>query len=355
MRKFLFAATSVGSLGSGFGGGAELTLYNMAKELRQRGYDVEVMAATGSSLSEIPVIEIKGNVQIPAQTQDRQTPIILPPNSLLAQMWEYARSHQDDYDLILNFAYDWLPLYLTPFFRCPVAHIIGMSSISQFMDEAIINLVQTFPQQVAFHTHAQAETFGLRNQRCLLNGFDMEAYTFCPTPQPQLAWVSRISPEKGLEDAIAAAQQVKMPLKVMGMMQDPDYWKTVRAQYPDAEVEYLGFLGQSELQAALGTCQGMLMTQKWVEAFGNVVIEALACGVPTLAYRRGGPSEIIEDGKTGFLIEPDNINDLVAKIPRLKELNRQDCRQAAEETFSLTAIGDRLENWLQDIFARQST
>jgi UDP-glucose:tetrahydrobiopterin glucosyltransferase len=350
--KFLFAATSVGSLGSGFGGGAELTLYNIARELRRRGYEVEVMAGVGSELPDIPIIPIQGQVQIPAQTQDRETPMMLPPNSLLANMWEYARSHQDEYDLILNFAYDWLPIYLTSFFKVPVAHIIGMSSISQFMDEAVINLAHQFPLQVAFHTHSQAETFGLKNTRCLFNVFDLEAYHFCPTPKRQLAWVARISPEKGLEDAIEAANQVKMPLKVMGMMQDPDYWQKVCSQYPDADVEYLGFLPQSELQEVLGSCQGMLMTHKWIEAFGNVVIEALACGVPTLGYRRGGPAEIIQDGETGFLIEPDNVSELVRMIPRLETINRQKCRQVAEEKYSLTAIGDRVEHWFKDIFLR---
>jgi UDP-glucose:tetrahydrobiopterin glucosyltransferase len=342
-------ATSVGALGSGFGGGAELTLYNIARELKQRGYEIEVIAAAGSTLPDISIIPIEGNVQIPAQTQERDTPILLPPNSLLANIWEYVRSHQDRYDLILNFAYDWLPIYLTPFFRCPVAHIIGMSSISDFMDQVVINLAHQFPKQIAFHTQAQAETFGLKKMRYLSNGIDVDAYRFSPTPQRQLAWVSRISPEKGLEDAIAAAQMVKMPLKVMGMLQDPDYWQAVCKQYPDADVEYLGFLSQTELQKALGACQGMLMTQKWIEAFGNVVIEAMACGVPTLAYRRGGPAEIIADGKTGFLIEPDNIADLVAKINRLEEIDRYACRQAAENQFSLKAIGDRVEQWLQEI------
>ncbi|WP_416244507.1 glycosyltransferase family 4 protein [Crocosphaera sp. XPORK-15E] len=351
MVKILFAATSVGFLGSGFGGGAELTLYNIATALQRRGYEVEVMAAAGSKLPDIPVIEIEGNVQISAQTQDRNTPIILPPNSLLANMWEYARSQQNRYDLIFNLAYDWLPIYLTPFFQCPVAHIIVMSSISQFMDEAVIKLAHEYPLQVAFYTHAQIETFGLKNVRLLSNAIDVEAYSFSPTAKNQLAWVSRISPEKGLEDAIAAAQQVKMPLKVMGMMQDPDYWQAICNKYPDVDVEYLGFLSQPALQEALGSCKGMLMTQKWVEAFGKVVIEALACGVPVIAYRRGGPAEIIQDGKTGFLIEPDSIPDLVAKIPRLDEINRQTCRLQAEDEFSLTAMGDRVERWIQDILS----
>jgi UDP-glucose:tetrahydrobiopterin glucosyltransferase len=89
----------------------------------------------------------------------------------------------------------------------------------------------------------------------------------------------------------------------------------------------------------------MLMTPRWVEAFGNVAIEALACGVPVIAYRRGGPAEIITDGKTGFLVEPDSVEGLVAAIGRLDEIDRADCRHAAETVFSQSAWGNVVESW----------
>jgi len=93
----------------------------------------------------------------------------------------------------------------------------------------------------------------------------------------------------------------------------------------------------------------MLMTPRWVEAFGNVAIEALACGVPVIAYNRGGPAEIIQDGKTGFLVEPDSVVGLVNAITRLDEIDRHTCRKQAEAEFSLEALGDRFEQWFRDI------
>jgi UDP-glucose:tetrahydrobiopterin glucosyltransferase len=86
-----------------------------------------------------------------------------------------------------------------------------------------------------------------------------------------------------------------------------------------------------------------------VEAFGNVAIEALACGVPVISYRRGGPAEIIQAGRTGFLVEPDSVNGLVEAIARLDEIDRYTCRQQAEAEFSLEALGDRFETWFRDI------
>jgi UDP-glucose:tetrahydrobiopterin glucosyltransferase len=212
--KLLFVSSPVGALGSGVGGGVELTLGNAAQEMHHRGHQVTILAPAGSVVQDIPLIEIAGNPQISAQTQDYQSPVNLPSNSVLGNMWDYVRQEQQSYDLVVNFAYDWLPFYLTPFLNCPVAHLVSMASVSAAMDQVIIHLAQQLPRNVAFHTYAQAATFGLgQDSPCLGNGIDVSLYDFCPDPQPQLAWVGRISPEKALEDAVEAAAIAQMPLK----------------------------------------------------------------------------------------------------------------------------------------------
>nr|WP_323368495.1 glycosyltransferase [Synechococcus elongatus] len=158
--------------------------------------------------------------------------------------------------------------------------------------------------------------------------------------------MGRLAPEKGLEDAIQAAQQAGLPLRVWGALTEPDYWQTLQQRFGDRAVSYQGFVSTAELQQGLGRCQGLLMTPKWVEAFGNVAIEALACGVPVIAYARGGPLEIIEQGKSGWLVEPDRIEALVDAIGQLSAIDRQRCRERAEAEFSLVAMGRRLEAWL---------
>lgn len=301
---------------------------------------------------ELPIIEIPGDLQTIAQSQERQASITMPGNSVLANMWEYARQVQTDYDLIVNFAYDWLPFYLTPFFSCPIAHFVSMGSLYEAMDRIVAQVAEQFPGTIAFYTPSQAATFALKQQcPCLGSGIDLSLYEFCPQPQPQLAWLGRIAREKGLEDAIAAAKIVNLPLKIMGKIQDREYWQQCQ-NYGD--VEYLGFLSTTQMQQQLRQCRAMLMTPRWVEAFGNVAIEALACGVPVISYRRGGPAEIIQDGKTGFLVEPDSVNGLVNAIARLDEIDRATCRQQAETEYSLQALGDRFEQWFRDILNAKS-
>ena len=304
--KLLLMSTPVGALGTGQGGGVELTVQNIAQELQQRGHKLEVVAPEGSFLTGVAVTGIAGNAQIAVQTQTRDVPIILPENSTLGNMWEYARQVQGQYDLIVNFAFDWLPFYLTPFFTTPIAHFISMGSMTQAADEIMERAAKLHPDRIGVYTKSQAETFAFAEVcEILSSAIDLNLYDFCATPGDSLAWLGRIAPEKALEDAVAAASITKVPLKIYGKIQDQEYWQQIQQDFPDAPIEYMGFLNTADLQRELGQARALLMTPRWIEAFGNVAIEALACGVPVIAYSRGGPSEIVRDGKTGFLVNLD--------------------------------------------------
>lgn len=348
--RLLFLSTPVGPLGSGLGGGVELTLRTVAQELHSRGHELKVVAPWGSQLDGIDLVQIEGVSQSTAQTQTRDAPIVLPSQAVLANMWAYARQVQSQYDVLVNFAYDWLPFYLTPWFKTAIAHFISMGSLTEALDAAMQTTAEQFPGTIGVYTQAQAHTFSFGSHcRCLGSGIELEQYQFGPEPGPWLAWMGRISPEKGLEDAIAAAQASQTPLKIMGKLENEAYWQQILHDYPAAPIEYLGFLSTQQLQSVLRQCRALLMTHRWVEAFGNVAIEALACGVPVIAYRRGGPAEIVQDGKTGWLVEPDSVTGLVQAIQRIDEIDRQLCRQQAETQYSLPALGDRFEQWLFDM------
>ncbi|WP_088892858.1 glycosyltransferase family 4 protein [Leptolyngbya ohadii] len=345
--RILFVSTTVGALGSGLGGGVELTLRNIGLALKSRGHEITVLAPAESISSGLNIVQIPGELQPTAQTQGRDAPIVLPPNSVLGNLWQTAYQQQHNYDVLLNFAYDWLPFYLTPFFDRPIAHLVSMGSLTDAMDQIIGQTLEQFPASIGVHSKAQAETFPF-GERCrvLGNGLDLSLYQFRAEADRALGWVGRIAPEKGIEDAIEAAQQTGLPLKIWGAMPDKDYWRSICERHPNAVFSYEGFLSTEQLQRSLGQCRGLLMTPKWVEAFGNVAIEALACGVPVIAYRRGGPAEIVQDGRTGWLVEPDSVSGLVDAIQKLDKIDRQICRLSAEQNYSMQAMGERVEGWL---------
>jgi UDP-glucose:tetrahydrobiopterin glucosyltransferase len=353
--RLLFLSTPVGPLGSGQGGGVEQMVPNLATVLQQWGYRVTIVAPEGSVVDGVAVVQVAGALQPAAHHQPRDAGVTLPGQSVLANMWHYAWHARDQYDLIVNFTYDWLSFYLTPCFNQPIAHLVSMGSLTDAMDAAIGEVVERYPSTTAMHTRAQANTFTFgKDCRILGCGLDISRYSFCDTPGPWLGWMGRISPEKGLEDAVSAAIQSQYTLRVLGKIEDYPYWQMIHDRYPNPPMDYLGFQPTNQLQAMIGPCQALLMSHRWVEAFGIVAIEALACGVPVISYRRGGPTEIIIDGKTGWLVEPDSVDGLVDAIARIPLLDRRACRQQAEDQYSLAAMGKRFEQWFLDILTQRA-
>ena len=356
----LFVSTPVGPLGSGVGGGVELTIQNLIQVLASRSHHVRVAAPLGSRLPGVDAatfVQIPGSWQPTAQSQSSPGGVVF--NSALSNAWEYARQYQKEVDLIVNFAYDWLPFYLTPFFETPIAHFVSMSALSDSTEPkpvafAIGQVAQSFPGTIGSYTRSQADSFCLPIRWEILGGaIALSQYQFQSQPSNYLAWVGRIAPEKGLEDAIAAVIQSNHALKIFGKLEHPQYWQSlqpyIQQASSNAPIQYCGFLPTSALQAQLGKSKALIMTPKWLEAFGLVTIEALACGVPVISYNRGGPGEIIENGRTGWLVEQDNINGLVSAIASIPDINRALCRQWAEKHYSLSAWGKRFERWFNQI------
>lgn len=360
VMRLLLLSTPVGPLGSGMGGGVELTVANLARVLTDLGHRVAVAAPVGSSLHSsaqagdlIELIQIPGGWQTTAQTQDRLAPTIV--SETLANAWDYARQAQAQYDLLVNFAYDWLPFYLTPFFTTPVAHFVSMGSLNDRLDDAILQLSTHAPGTLGAYTRAQANTFAktpAEHWQILGSAIDIEQYEYCDRPENHLAWVGRISPEKGLEDAVAAAIEAERSLKIFGKIEDAAYWQHIQQHFiQSAPIEYCGFLPTAQLQKALGRAQALLMTPHWIEAFGMVAIEALACGVPVIAYNQGGPVEIVQQGRTGWLVEPQGVDELVGAIAKINLIDRRWCRLQAETQYSLSAWGKGFEQWFYQIIS----
>ncbi|MEL7330596.1 MAG: glycosyltransferase [Cyanobacteria bacterium J06560_2] len=352
----------MGPLGSGLGGGVELTVANLIKVLHRRGHQIAVVTPAGAKRSAVgiapeavEIIQVPGSLQPTAQTQGRDAPVVT--SEALSNAWDYAQRYQSEYDLLVNFAYDWLPFSLTAQLTTPVAHFVSMGSLSDRLDEAIAQTADQFPGTLAAYTHAQVNTFAaccpLSQWKILGCGLNLSQYEYRPQPGKALAWVGRISPEKGLEDAIAAALKARQPLNIFGKMEDGAYWQSLQFQIGqaarEAPITYCGFLPTDALQKRLGHCRALLVTPHWVEAFGIVAIEALACGVPVIAYRDGGLVEIVCDGRTGWLVTPGDVDGLVSAISKVDAINRADCRAQAEKYYGLERWGQRFEQWFYKI------
>ncbi|MCT0225799.1 glycosyltransferase [Synechococcus sp. CS-1328] len=354
--RVLVVSTPVGWLGSGLGGGVELTAASLVAGLLQRGHAVTVLAGAPSQLPagcDAARLWCEGGVSQPSwQHCGREAAVQIPAEALLGHLWRRALAEQAGFDVLINLGYDWLPLWLTPHTSTPLAHLVSMGSVSTAMDAVIAEIARSHPQHLAFHTASQASDFDLAGApRLVGNGFDLDRYQFQPNADAVLGWAGRIAPEKGLEDAAAVAARLQRPLWIWGVREDEAYARWVEASVPTGTLEWRGFLPTERLQQELGRCAVLLNTPKWNEAYGNVVVEAMACGVPVATYARGGPGELVQEGVNGCLAPPEDREALAAAVERAWQIPRHQPRAWAECHCSRSAFAERIEDWLNAVLA----
>ncbi len=352
--RIVLISTPIGFLGSGKGGGVELTLNSLVSGLLSLGHAVEVIAPKNSKLykgnEKAKLHFVEGEDQISWQHQKFNSPVSIPDNSLLAGMLEKGLEIAKKGDLLLNMSYDWLPIWMTLNVEIPIAHIISMGSESSVIYNLISKVHAKFPNNFAFHSKIQANDYPFIKKPIIIgNGFKLDNYTFQDTVKGHLAWVGRVAPEKGLEDAVYVANELGEKLNVWGVIEDETYALKIEQSFPRGTIDWMGFLSTDELQKELGKCRVLLNTPKWNEAYGNVVVEALACGVPVVAYKRGGPSEIIQHGQTGYLTEPDNKKNLLSYVKIIEKIKRKNCRAWVEQNASTEIFANKVMKWLNKL------
>ncbi len=349
--RVVLISTPIGFLGSGKGGGVELTLNSLVSGLLSLGHSVEVIAPKNSKLysgnEKATLYLVDGEDQISWQHQNYNSPVSIPENSLLVGMLEKGLDLAKKADVLLNMSYDWLPIWMTLNVDIPIAHIISMGSESSVISNLISKVYAKHPYNFAFHSKIQADDYPFIKKPIIIgNGFKLDNYTFQNSLNGPLAWVGRVAPEKGLEDAVYVANKLGEKLKVWGVKEDEIYASKIEQSFPKGTIDWMGFLSTNELQEELGKCRALLNTPKWNEAFGNVVVEALACGVPVIAYKRGGPSEIIQHGETGYLVDPDDKNNMLSYVEIIEKIERKKCREWVEKNASTDIFANKVVNWL---------
>ena len=234
--------------------------------------------------------------------------------------------------------------------KTPIAHLISMGNESEVIIKVIEEVYEKYPKNFAFHSKVQSLDYPfIKNPIILGNGFQLSNYTYRETKNGPLGWVGRVAPEKGLEDAVYVANQLTEKLNVWGIIQDENYASNIEKSYPKGLISWNGFLKTIELQRELGNCRVLINTPKWNEAYGNVVVESMACGVPVVSYDKGGPSEIIQHGETGFLVVPDDKQSLTSYVKKIDSIERKKCRYWAEKNASSIIFAEKVINWLKEV------
>jgi glycosyltransferase involved in cell wall biosynthesis len=172
-------------------------------------------------------------------------------------------------------------------------------------------------------------------QATVHHGIPLNQYPFHERSGSYLAFVGRMSPEKRPDRAIEIAKRAGMPIKLAAKVDQVDrayFEEQVCPRLNEPGVEFVGEIGETEKGRFLGKACALLFPIDWPEPFGLIMIEAMACGTPVIAFRHGAVAEVLQDGITGFIVS--SVEEAVSAVKRLDELSRRLCRKAFEQRFS---------------------
>ena len=205
-------------------------------------------------------------------------------------------------------------------------------------NEVLTPIYRAISQQmsvIAISSHQASEAVGVSIAAVIHHGIDVERIPFGDGTGGYAAFLGRMHPNKGIEEAIVAARTAGMPLRIAAKMSEPaerEYFMARVVPHLGCDIEYIGELSRTEKYDFLKDAVCLLSPIRWDEPFGMVMIEAMACGTPVVTNDRGSASEIVDDGETGFLC--DDTDSLVRALRRVEALNRCRSREVVEQRFS---------------------
>jgi len=243
----------------------------------------------------------------------------------------------DQFEIIHN-NYDFLPLTYSRLVSTPM-----VTTIHGFSSPKIIPVYKKYNANNYYVSISNSDRNpSLKYMATVYNGIDSAAFSFNENPEDYLLFFGRIHPEKGCWEAIQIAKQAGRRLIISGLVQDEDYFmQKIKPFLDDKSVIYVGNSGPKQRNQLLGFASGLLHPISFEEPFGLSVAEAMICGTPVIAFRRGSMPELIKDGETGFLVQ--TIAGAVEAIGKLEDISRIACRSWSLNRFSMEKMLDGYE------------
>ncbi len=196
--------------------------------------------------------------------------------------------------------------------------------------------------------------FPEKRVRIIYNGIDLSHFKFNPKGGDHFVWIARMNKHKGVENAIAAAEKLGVKLLLAGRIDQTqvEYFETYIKPHLNEKIQYVGELTEKQLSDFYGPAKACLYPIEWEEPFGLIVAESMVCGTPVIAYRRGSMPELIEDGKTGFVVA-SNLDLLIEAMKKIDQIDRSLVRQRIKERFSKERMVDDYEKAYYEIIAKK--
>jgi glycosyltransferase involved in cell wall biosynthesis len=305
-------------------GGTERIVSYLTEELVRLGHEVTLFAAGDSVTS--------AALHAGSSSSLRSTPKILFPDALVSLHLERAfGTYAAKFDVIHSHL-DVIGFPLAR--RCPTPVVTTLHSRLDLPE--LMPVFERFPELpvVSLLDAQRASMPGANWQRTIHPGLPQNLYSMHPHLGTYLAFLGRIAPGRGVEQAIELAMRTGMPLRIAAKVDAADraYFEHIAPILEHPLVEYVGEITDDEKDDFLGEAYALVYPVEKPEPFSVVLIEALACGTPVLAYRSGGLPEIVDHGVTGYLC--DNVAEMAHTVAWIPNLDRHRCREAFEKRFT---------------------
>lgn len=348
-------------------------ILELAQGLAERGHSVTIF---GTSDSQVPNVEIvgvirKGLIDLPPSENPFYTDTAHITHAVMRLI-----SEQERFDIIHNHMYpEFLPLIGGALFKTPIVTTVHAQITPELA--MALNDVRGSTKLISISESAKR---ALRLESTIVyNGVDTNFFVPNDSQKSYLLFVGRMSKAKkdgkfidpkGATNAIGVAQKTGEFLKIAGNIEDKNFYDELIAPNLSEKIQMVGEvcseqnLEREKVLSLYQNAKAFIFPINWEEPFGLVMIEAMACGTPVIAYNRGSVSEIVRDGLTGFIIDPDDeerpgkgtwaikkqgIEGLVEAIKRIGEIDRVTCRKHVSENFTVEKMVENYEKIYQEI------
>ena len=319
-------------------GAWETVAGNIAEGLVARGWDVTLFAS-GNSVTTAHLHAVVDT----GYEEDRSVDPKVAEYLHISETFEHAA----EFDLIHSH-YDFMALTYTRLIKTPV-----LTTIHGFSSPQIMPVYQKYRDGYFVSVSDSDRAPGLNYLATVYNGIDVSLYPLQPSAGDDLIFLGRIHPDKGVHLAIEVARLSGRRLLIAGIVQDETYFqRQIKPHIDDRNICYVGPVGVAEKNALFARASTLLHLNTIPERFGLVLAEANCAGVPVIAMDLGSCREVIEDRKTGFLVQ--NVEEAVRSLEHLPEIDRSACRKRVEQCFSITMMVEAYERVYSTIFELES-
>lgn len=336
-------------------------IYEIINGLLKKGHQLSIIGTADSVIDGITTIPIIPNSMV-------DMPVFENPfyaeTSFLVKQEKKIEEIADDYDIIHNHTYpEFINLFAADKVKTPIITTIHAQATTE-LDEVL----SLFPKTYLISISKAHQNLFKKSKifKVVYNGIDTDIYSFSEKKNDYLLWLGRLAKAKdkngkfidpkGVKWAIQLAQETGSQLLIGGNIEDMDFYNNEVKPHLNKNIKWIGPLSseltlkKQEIANLMKKAKAFLMTINWYEPFGLVMAEAMSCGTPVIGFDRGSVSELIVDGKTGFVVAPEKgINGLKEALNKINTIKPQDCRSHVVKNFSVEIMVENYEKTYQEI------